>query len=247
MSPGPALARGGARPRYVFPLIAVGFLAALMIWVLVSPGQGEPRRAVPPQHRVSRVVTTPTVLLPTSKGSPTALERSVPDAPPNGITWRIIDTVALPFSDTAGPSQVTEGIPSGFAHTPTGALVALVQIDFRHLIEPNFVAVTTADVSNTAGRAEFFRLVKAGRLANPAHPAPGTYLQLAGFEFVSYTSSNAVIQLLTARTDGTYQVSTLSVTWDGTDWQLVLQPNGTDSPNQQIVASPVGFVLWGGV
>ena len=124
----------------------------------------------------------------------------MPDAPPNGITWQIIDTVALPFSDSAGPSQVTEGIPSGFAHTPTGALVALVQIDFRHLIEPNFVAVTTADVANTAGRAEFFRLVKAGRLANPAHPAPGTYLQLAGFEFVSYTSSNAVIQLLTART-----------------------------------------------
>jgi hypothetical protein len=247
MSPGPALARGGARPRYVVPLIAVCFLAALMIWVLVSPGQGEPPRAVPSQHRVSRVVTTPTVVLPTSKGSPTALDESVPDSPPNGITWQIVDTVALPFSDSAGPSQVTDGIPLGFAHTPTGALVALVQIDFRHLIEPKFVAVTTADVANTAGRAEFLRLVKAGRLANPAHPAPGTYLQLAGFEFVSYTSSNAVIQLLTARTDGTYQVSTLNVAWDGTDWQLVLQPNGTDSPNQQIVVSPVGFVLWGGV
>jgi hypothetical protein len=56
-----------------------------------------------------------------------------------------------------------------------------------------------------------------------------------------------VNQLLTARNDGTYQVSTLSVTWDGSDWQLVLQANGTDSPNQQIVSSPVGFVLWGGV
>jgi hypothetical protein len=247
MPPVPAPEYGRARPRYVVPLIAVGFLAALMIWVLVSPGEGGSRNPAPPQHHVSHVVRTPTVLLPTSKGSPTAPDESVPDAPPNGITWQIIDTVALPFSDSAGPSQVTEGIPSGFAHTPTGALVALVQIDFRHLIEPNFVAVTTADVANTTGRAEFFRLVKAGRLANPAHPAPGTYLQLAGFEFVSYTSSNAVIQLLTARTDGTYQVSTLSVTWDGTDWQLVLQPNGTDSPNQQIVASPVGFVLWGGV
>jgi len=106
---------------------------------------------------------------------------SVPDAPPNGITWQIVDTVALPFSDSAGPSQVTDGIPSGFAHTSTGALIALVQIDFRHLIEPNFVAVTTADVANTAGRAEFFRLVTEGHLANPAHPAPGTYLQLAGF------------------------------------------------------------------
>lgn len=247
MPTGPAPEYGRARPRYVVPLIAVGFLAALTIWVLVSPGEGGSRSPAPPQHRVSHVVRPPTVLLPAPKGSPTAPEESVPDAPPNGITWQIVDTVALPFSDSAGPSQVTDGIPSGFAHTPTGALVALVQIDFRHLIEPNFVAVTAADVANTAGRAEFFRLVKAGRLTNPAHPAPGTYLQLAGFEVVSYTSSNAVIQLLTARLDGTYQVSTLSVAWDGTDWQLVLQANGTDSPNQQIVASPVGFVLWGGV
>jgi hypothetical protein len=249
MPPGPALeyGRGGARPRYVVPLIAVGFLAALMTWVLVSPGQGGSPSPAPPQRRVSHVATPPTVLLPTPKESPTALAESVPNAPPNGITWQIVDTVALPFSDSAGPTQVTDGIPSGFVHTPTGALVALVQIDFRHLIEPNFVAVTAADVANTAGRAEFFRLVKVGRLTNPAHPAPGTYLQLAGFEFVSYTNSNAVIQLLTARTDGTYQVSTLSVAWDGTDWQLVLQTNGTDSPNQQIVASPVGFVLWGGV
>jgi hypothetical protein len=163
------------------------------------------------------------------------------------VTWQIVDTVALPFSDSAGPTRVTGGIPSGFAHTPTGALLAMVQIDFRHLIEPNFVAVTAADVADTPGRAEFFHLVQAGGLTNPANPEPGTYLQLAGFEFVSYTSSTAVIQLLTARLDGSYQISTLCVAWDGTDWQLVLQADGTDSPNQQIVASPVGFVLWGGV
>ncbi|MGP0109633.1 MAG: hypothetical protein ACLPR9_12385 [Acidimicrobiales bacterium] len=123
----------------------------------------------------------------------------------------------------------------------------MVQIDFRHLIEPNFVAVTQADVANTPGRAKFFNLVEADGLTNPANPVPGTYLQLAGFQFVSYTTSTAVIQLLTARPDGSYQVSTLSVAWDGNDWQLVLQADGTDSPNQQIVSSPVGFVLWGGV
>jgi len=171
----------------------------------------------------------------------------VPDSPPPGVTWQIIDTVALPFSAGAGPASVADGIPSGFAHTPTGALVAMVQIDFRHLIEPNFVAVTQADVANTPGRAQFFDLVEADGLTNPANPEPGTYLQLAGFQFVSYTTSTAVIQLLTARPDGSYQVSTLSVAWDGNDWQLVLQADGTDSPNQQIVSSPVGFVLWGGV
>ncbi len=235
-----------ARPRYLVPVVATCFLATLAVWVAASPGQpvhaGSHRQALS-----SRVAASPIVPSLSTTALPAALDQSVPDSPPRGVTWQIIDTVALPFSDSAGPARVTDGIPSGFAHTPTGALVAMVQIDFRHLIEPNFVAVTTADVANTPGRATFIHLVEAGGLTNPANPEPGTYLQLAGFQFVSYTNTTAVIQLLTACLDGSYQISTLSVAWDGTDWQLVLQADGTDSPNQQIVSSPVGFALWGGV
>jgi hypothetical protein len=235
-----------ARPRWLVLVIASGFLAALAVWVIASPGQS--LRAGSHQHPVTRqAASSPSIPSPSSTASPSSLDQSVPDSPPPGVTWQIIDTVALPFSAGAGPASVADGIPSGFAHTPTGALVAMVQIDFRHLIEPNFVAVTQADVANTPGRAKFFNLVEADGLANPANPEPGTYLQLAGFQFVSYTTSTAVIQLLTARPDGSYQVSTLSVAWDGNDWQLMLQADGTDSPNQQIVSSPVGFVLWGGV
>jgi len=235
-----------ARPRWLVPVIAAGFLAGLAVWVIASPGQS--LRAGSHHHPVTRqAASSPSIPSPSATASPSSLDQSVPDSPPPGVTWQIIDTVALPFSAGAGPASVADGIPSGFAHTPTGALVAMVQIDFRHLIEPNFVAVTNADVANTPGRAKFFNLVEADGLTNPPNPEPGTYLQLAGFQFVSYTSSTAVIQLLTTRPDGSYQVSTLSVAWDGTDWQLVLQADGTDSPNQQIVSSPVGFVLWGGV
>ena len=236
----------GARPRWLVPVIATGFLAALAVWVIASPGQSLP--AGSHHHPVTRqVASSPSIPSSPATPAPSSLDQSVPDSPPPGVTWQIIDTVALPFSASTGPTSVPDGIPSGFAHTPTGALVAMVQIDFRHLIEPNFVAVTQADVANTPGRAQFFNVVGADGLTNPANPEPGTYLQLAGFQFVSYTSSTAVIQLLTARADGSYQVSTLSVAWDGNDWQLVLQADGTDSPNQQIVSSPVGFVLWGGV
>ena len=235
-----------ARPRWLVLVTAAGFLAALAVWVIASPGHS--LRSGFHYHTVIRkAASLPGIPSPPATASPSSLDQSVPDSPPPGVTWQIIDTVALPFSASAGPANVADGIPSRFAHTPAGALVAMVQIDFRHLIEPNFVAVTNADVANTPGRAEFFDLVEADGLTNPANPEPGTYLQLAGFQFVSYTTSTAVIQLLTARPDGSYQVSTLSVAWDGNDWQLVLQADGTDSPNQQIVSSPVGFVLWGGV
>jgi hypothetical protein len=235
-----------ARPRWLVPGIAAGFLAALSVWVIASPGHS--LLAGSQHHTVVRQAASwPSIPSPHTTASSSSLDQSGPDSPPPGVTWQIIDTVALPFSASAGPANVADGIPSGFAHTPTGALVAMVQIDFRHLIEPNFVAVTQADVANTPGRAQFFDLVNADGLTNPANPEPGTYLQLAGFQFASYTTSTAVIQLLTARPDGSYQLSTLSVAWDGNDWQLVLQADGTDSPNQQIVSSPVGFVLWGGV
>jgi hypothetical protein len=235
-----------ARPRWLVPVIATGFLAALAVWVIASPGQS--LRAGSHHHPVTRqAASSPSIPSPPGTASPSSLDQSVPDSPPPNVTWQIIDTVALPFSADAGPASVADGIPSGFAHTPTGALVAMVQIDFRHLIEPNFLAVTQADVANTPGRAKFFNLVEADGLTNPANPEPGNYLQLTGFQFVSYTSSTAVIQLLTGRPDDSYQVSTLSVAWDGNDWQLVLRADGTDSPNQQIVSSPVGFILWGGV
>lgn len=235
-----------ARPRWLVPVIAAGFLTALAVWAIASPGQS--LRAGYHHHPVTRqAASSPSIPSPSATASPSSLDQSVPDSPPPGVTWQIIDTVALPYSASAGPASVVDGIPSGFAHTPSGALVAMVQIDFRHLIEPNFMAVTQADVANTPGRAKFFNLVEADGLTNPANQEPGTYLQLTGFQFVSYTTSTAVIQLLTARPDGSYQLSTLSVAWDGNDWQLVLQADGTDSPNQQIVSSPVGFVLWGGV
>ena len=138
------------------PVIAAGFLAALAVWVIASPGQS--LRAGSHHHPVTRqAASSPSIPSPSATASPSSLDQSVPDSPPPGVTWQIIDTVALPFSASAGPASVADGIPSGFAHTPTGALVAMVQIDFRHLIEPNFVAVTQADVANTPGRAKFFR------------------------------------------------------------------------------------------
>lgn len=244
------------RPRFLIPVVALGMLAVLTAWIVAAPGGGHEVARLTPTHataiprgatpRIASTGTHQTLTSGVSSGQ-AASDQSVPDVPPAGTTWQITDTVALPTSPTAGPSSVAGGIPTGFAHSPTGALFAAAQISSRLEIEPNFVALALVDVAPTPGRAKALTDLASIGASNPAHPVPGSYLQLAGFQFVSYTDSTSVIQLLTARYDGSYQVDTLTVTWDGSDWQLVMTPGGEETPNQQVVTSTVGFVVWGGV
>ena len=248
--------RYNTRPRWLVPAVSVGFLALLTLWVVTSPASHSASSRSSGSHNTTRhpspathgAVGGPTSPLTTQAGggsdSSAGLNQAIPDSPPTGITWQTAYTLSLPVSATAGPTSETNGVPSGFALSPTGALLAAVQISFRLAVEPNFIAVLQADVANTPGKTQFPVLVAGA--TNPANPAPGTYLQLAGFQFISYTPSTAVIQLLASRSDGTYQVSTLTVSWDGADWQLVLQPTGAMTPNQQVVSTPVGFVTWSG-
>ncbi len=86
-----------------------------------------------------------------------------------------------------------------------------------------------------------------GSEANTDSPTPGTYLQTAGYQFVTYTPQTAVIQLVSQGASSNYQVVTNTVEWIGGDWKLVLQANGSTSPNAQSVSSMAGFIVWGGV
>lgn len=246
-----------SRSRALLATIAIGVLVAVVIWVVAAPGHtGHARTGSARTSRDRSTAWSPAGRVP--RGQTSAVQQAsrqgpsdqaVPDVPPKGVTWQILDTVAVPSSPTAGPRSVTDGVPSGFAHTPTGALVAMVQISYRLIVEPNWMAVFMADVVPGPGRNEDLARIRAVDAAygNNPPPAPaGTFLQLAGFAFVSYTPATAVIQLLSARHDGSYQISTETVSWDGSDWQIVLGPTGNFTPTIQIVPTTVGFVLWGG-
>ena len=242
MAPG-ATRRGGARPRFLLPTLAAGAFGVMALWVAATPAAGHTTTGGHSPTAASRVSPPPVA----PAGGQTLADQTVPGSAPPGCDWQLVDAVAVPASAAAGPADVTGGIPAGFAHSPTGALVAAVQIGFRLETEPNFAALTAADVADTPGKAKFLQVASALDVTNPPDPAPGTYLQLAGFQFVSYTPAAAVVQILTARPDGTFQVSTLTVVWADSDWKLVLGATGTESPDQQVVASTVGFIVWGGV
>jgi hypothetical protein len=64
---------------------------------------------------------------------------------------------------------------------------------------------------------------------------------------VTYTPNVAVIELATKFRNGSLQVSTETVVWAGTDWQLQLQPDGASTPSIQPATSLSGYAIWSGI
>jgi hypothetical protein len=173
-----------------------------------------------------------------------AADTAVPQTPPP-VQWALYKTVALPISTSAGPRHVDGDVAAGYSHTPTGALVAAAQLSVRYFFADDWRAVLDRSVAPGAGRDVW--AATRGKYASLAAPKSGTYCQAAGFVFVDYQPSRAVIQLAHRCPTGQLQATTLTVAWQDEDWKLVLQPNGSPTPTQQPIASLDGFIPWGGV
>jgi hypothetical protein len=174
---------------------------------------------------------------------PSDKSQQIPQDAPTA-TWTVYKSIAVPSSPTAGPLVLDGEMARCYARTPTGALIAAWQLYVRHIFSDDWRRITDEQVMPGPGRDAFTR--KRATVTGDTSD-PGTYGQVAGFKFVTYTKDTAVIQIVTRFTDGTMQVGTETVIWSAGDWRLQLQPDGQDSPNFQQVQSLDGFVPWGGV
>lgn len=190
--------------------------------------------------------TRPAASSPTAPAS-RALETPIPTSPPTGVRWKLYRGVALPYSAQAGPTRIDGEIVGGFAHTPTGALLAATHAGYRYRMasDSSWRAVTKAMVQPGPGRDAWVRLRSKYTLGEA--PSGPNMLQMAGFRFVTYTPDLAVMQVATRGKTGVIQMTTSTVAWDGDDWKLVLQPDGSESPTAQRLSSLDGFVPWSGV
>jgi hypothetical protein len=160
------------------------------------------------------------------------------------VDWQLFAGVPLPYSKTAGPTEVDGPVYSGYERSQTGALIAAAQLGSRYLLTPGdgWREVLKRQVLPGTGRDVFTRL----RATVDADDPPGTYGQPAGFRFVAFTPDVASIQLVSRfPTSGNLQVVTVTVKWAAGDWRLELQPDGGSSPTSQAVNDLDGFVVWG--
>ena len=221
-------------------IAAIGFLIVVAVCVLIvvigrhgSPG---------PSPAAGRPAA------PAASAAP--LPTAVPTTAPAGTAWTIHETVALPTLPGAGPAHVDGAIATGYAHSPLGALLAVANESYRYALadDTTWRTATDAMCAPGPGRDAWVQ----NRAAHPygAGGATGgkSLAQIAGFQFVSYTASDSVVQLVTRDSSGNLQVGVNHATWDGNDWRLVLlAPYGSAIANLQRVDSLTGFVEWRGV
>ncbi|NGO47328.1 hypothetical protein [Streptomyces ureilyticus] len=170
-------------------------------------------------------------------------QQDVPTAAPKGVTWTLYRSVALPVSKAAGPAVAGQDIARCYAHTPVGALLASSQISVRYLAAGDWLKVTRTQTVGAGRDAYIADRTKAERTAPPDGEG-GTYGQIAGFKFVTYNETTAVIQTVWRFPDGRMQAATTTVLWQDGDWRLEY-PAAPAAPTP--VDSLAGYAEWGGV
>lgn len=258
-----------SQPGFIASALFVGFIVILAVVIGVTgPGgssqsasSASPSGAARGQLPDLTVTITPSQV-PGSSGSPASPganangcpaisdgSQSVPAAPPAGVNWQIYNTLALPFSTAAGPFVIKGDIARCYQHSPTGALIALAQIDVRYFVARDWQGVTQQQVVQNAGEQVYYQSRTNDELANGHRRAPGAgeLSQLTGFKFVSYDSNSAVIEIARKSNTGDVTATLHTMVWSGGDWLLQLQPDGSDTATSPMSVNLTDVVMWGGV
>jgi len=227
-------------PSFLAALVVVLVLVAAAVAAVVNHDGGNGPVAAP---TATPPGTSSTGTGPATPTAPVVLDTAIPTAAPV-TAWADYHGVLIPTSATAGPGRVSGDVASGFAHSPTGALLAATQLPVRRILAADWATVLTTSVVPGPGVA-VWRSTRS-QLGTQITPPAGGWTQTAGYRFLAYDPDQAVIQFLHTAPTGDFTVTVATVAWNGGDWKLVLQPNGDDTPTTTSVTSPAGFTIWQG-
>ena len=253
---------GGPSPAWIGSAVLLGLVAIALVIVLihaaVSPKPATPAAASPPGATPGAAPLPGTATAPGGAPAPTnagqegrpagcatsGSDQTIPTSPPTGVTWSLVQGVAVPSSPGDGPTLHDKaGVGYCYSHTPLGALLAASNLGqgtgsqqavqdsvLAHSVVPNAYAKQVA--------------------ATPAdgQPAPGG-VQLAGFRVITYSPEQASIALAyrAGSTTDSYAQLTFAMQWYEGDWRDVTQPGPSAAVTNGSVPSLAGLVPWSGV
>ena len=144
-------------------------------------------------------------------------------AVPAQVTWRPYQGVQVPYSGVDGPTDnIASAAPTGYSHTPQGAVLAAIQGQTRLALAPDssWAQTTTILVAAGAGR-DSYAIARAGAsITAPADPA--TTATFTGFRVTDYRDEQADIELATTMPGGQLTSTAVTVLWRGEDWNIAL-------------------------
>jgi hypothetical protein len=173
------------------------------------------------------------------------------------LSWTDFHGIELPVSAHDGPHYMHNGLAWGFTDTPSGALLAAVNIAVRtaalwgpaiyqptirrQVTGPDATALLAADASSYAAMA-------AASHVRPGRPAGRGYAAEAGFRFLAYTPSGATVDVATegpGTGNSTVLVATrIQVVWRHGDWRVVAPPDGNWARAATVISSLTGYTVF---
>jgi hypothetical protein len=203
--------------------------------------------------------------LPAPDPTPHITRASTPPSPPDmrvvaapplssaEMTWRDYHGVTLPYSTGDGPRSTDGDLASGFARTPSGALLAAAHIAVRanaqwgpKVFEPTIAKqVIGPDASTLLATTRQLYDKRHEKLREGA--ALGrAYAVLEGFRWQGYSPDAASLDLVSAGpgdSDMTVRaVTRIQLHWQNNDWRVIAPPGGTWGGAAASIPSADGYV-----
>jgi hypothetical protein len=155
-------------------------------------------------------------------------------------TWTFVGTMAAPGGGQAGPGVTSdEGVRSCYAHTVEGALTAAANMWAMGSDARLGKLVTQQLTVEGPGRDAALARESTGS-------GNGLQAQIAGFKVLSYSASDATIDVAFRLTEGQLASSAIALRWDEGDWRVLLTDQG-DVPYDAVRLTSLGsYIPWAG-
>lgn len=227
--------------------LVVALIAAAVVIFLLPKGQGNAQPAPAPSESGNSATASPSASTGVAKsvcGLPTSSETTLGTAPKS--KWELVGRMATPTDpETFGPGVTDEsGFRSCFAHTPTGALYAAMNVAALGSTGSPELATKLADKLLVPGPGRDAAMQDASTVSSSGN---NTTVQVRGFLIKSYTPSEANIDLAFETNNGALGHSTLSMRWIDGDWKVKPADDGVTFSSVAQLRDLSGFILWSGV
>ena len=217
-------------------LLSGAFLLALVLLGLIVAATGGG-----PDHRGAGAPTTvshrPTVTSSPASRAGSCREnrsgsRAVPWSSPPPARWGTVGSMQVPQNPAVyGPQRTNGAWNTCFAHNPSGALLAAI----------NFYAESTTGAPEETVMRRYAVGAPPDLGSNAGLDNSGP-VQLAGYRYDSYTSSQSQVSLVFRGPQGREAAVVTSMVWQSGDWKYVFPAGGM--PSYQVVTDLTGYVPW---
>lgn len=158
-------------------------------------------------------------------------------------TWRLAGSIAAPRVEGAGPGKIeSDGFGWCHARTPTGAVVSAAET--LPFTATNELRIKSLEKSAAPGPGRNAAL-KEARSSDAEDLPAGERVQIAGFNLISYSDTEAVVDVA-AESDGRYFSQTVDLRWVDGDWKYKLSDAGDFTSRSREIPNLTGYVEWSG-